>query len=152
VLQFWHFRWWEKVALREGGFDGVDLGVQTLKRQPTLAACKKPTITGTRTLKRRPIITAISRPLFTKDVGASDWQLAREANTISRRQILSARRTLDMSKCDFDGGSQPLRRITKKAALWWSTGKMLAIQGETTPENASNCHFTRHGSASMLEH
>jgi hypothetical protein len=40
VLQFGHFRWWEKVALlsREGGFDGVDLGVQTLKRQPTLAA------------------------------------------------------------------------------------------------------------------
>jgi hypothetical protein len=74
VLQFGHFRWWEKVALlsREGGFDGVDLGVQTLKRQPTLAACKKSTIAGTRTLKRRPIITAISRPLFTKDVGASD--------------------------------------------------------------------------------
>jgi hypothetical protein len=65
-----------------------------------------------------------------------------------------------MSKCDFDGGSQPLRRIrysqnrrlTKKVVLWWSTGKMLAIQGETTPENASNCRFRRHGLASMLEH
>ena len=56
------------MALRGGGFDGVDLGVQALERQRGL---RKSTITGTRTLKRGPIITTISRPLFTKDVGAS---------------------------------------------------------------------------------